>query len=116
MSLGYFPSFSNYRNDLCPLSEVYDDSAYVRRVKTLLSEIIDCKSPKEIHSKIGSHSIEPIRPDSKESKQLLALLSTPEQVFKIKYGNNTFRIYFSLSRSDNLANIVMIDTKHRFYR
>lgn len=115
MSQGFFPCFSQYRNDICPLSEVFDKNSYVTKVKKLLSEVVDCCSPAEVHQRIGSHGISPVRPDSQEGKRVISLLSTPETILKIDYGNNTFRIYFSLSNTDKLARIFMIDTKHRFY-
>lgn len=115
MSQGFFPCFSQYRNDICPLDEVYDENANVAKVKKLLSEVVDCRTPAEVHQKIGSHCISPVRPNSKESKKIISLLSTPETILKIDYGNIPFRIYFSLSSTDGLARIFMIDTKHRFY-
>jgi hypothetical protein len=116
MAHGFFPSFSSYRHDECPLGEIFEDESHVRRVKTLLSEIIECVNPQEIKQKIGGHEIKPIRPSSAEDKRVIRIVSDPNTtLLKIDYGNNPFRVYFGLSNSDRTAKIYMIDTKHRYY-
>jgi hypothetical protein len=113
---GFFGCFGRYKHNIAPLSEVYEKQSYVRRVQTLLSEALVCKSPLELKTKIGAHEIKAIRPDSSEDKRVIALIGDPQNTpLKIDYGNNTFRIYFCLSNTDGLAYIYLIDTKHRFY-
>lgn len=113
---GYFGCFAKYKHNVTPLIEVYSDSSYVRRVKTLLSEIIECRDPLTLKQKITAHEIKPIRPDSAESRRVISLIGDPQNtILKIDYGNTPIRIYMSLSHSDDLAYVYMIDTKHRFY-
>lgn len=116
MAHGFFPSFSSYKHDECPLSEIFDNPAHISKVKTLLSEIIECISPLEIKQKIGGHEVKPIRPNSAEDKRVIALVSDPSTtLLKIDYGNNPFRVYLGLSTTDRMAKFYMIDTKHRYY-
>jgi hypothetical protein len=113
---GYFACFARYRNRIAPLVEIYEKPSYVRRVKTLLSEIIECRDPLELKQKIGAHEIKPIRPNSREDYKVIAAIGDPQNTpYKIDYGDNPFRIYFSLSSADDLAYIYIIDTKHRYY-
>lgn len=112
---GFFGCFARYKHDTAPLSEVYDEQSYIRRVKSLLSELIECKTPLELKQKIAAHEIKAIRPDSREDKKVIALIGDPQNtILKIDYGNVPFRIYLSLA-ANGLAYVYMIDTKHRFY-
>lgn len=116
MAVGFFPSFAAYKHKECPLDEIYETPGHITRVKTLLSEIIECSSPLEIKQKIGGHDIMTIRPTSAEAKRVLKIVSDPDATLhKIDYGNNKFRIYFGLSTSDRMAKIYMIDTRHRYF-
>jgi hypothetical protein len=114
---GFFACFSRYRHKIAPLSEIYEETPNVRRVKQLLSEIVECKNPKELKEKIGAHEIKPIRPKSSEDCKVIGIIGDAQNTpYKIDYGNNRFRIYFSLATADNnMAYIYIIDTKHRFY-
>jgi hypothetical protein len=113
---GYFACFGRYKHKIAPLSDVYEKQSYVRRIQTLLSEVITCKSPLELKQKIGAHEIKAIRPDSAESKKVIGIIGDPENTpLKIDYGNNSFRVYFCLSSNDDLAYVYIIDTKHRFF-
>ena len=91
---GYFPCFARYRNGTAPLSEVYDDPMYVRRVKEFVSEIIECRSPQEVKQKIGAHEIKPIRPNSGEDKKVIRTVSdSTTTLYKLNH------VHFDLTTS-----------------
>lgn len=115
MPVGFFPCFSQYIHKECPLAEIFDEASYIRRVKDLMSALIDSKSPQELHHNIGSHGVSPIRPDSRDGKKIIGMIGFPETLLKIDYGNNPFRIYLGLSSVDRMAYIFLIDTKHRYF-
>lgn len=72
--------------------------------------------PFDSQAEISAHEIKPIRPNSAEDKRVIALIGDPQNtILKIDYGNTPIRVYLSLSHSDGLAYVYMIDTKHRYY-
>ena len=69
--IGHLPCFSNYLHDDFPLGNFYPTPSSVRRVKDLLSALVDSASPQDLKQNIGAHGIAPVRPDSREGKELI---------------------------------------------
>ena len=111
--IGHLPCFSNYLHDDFPLGNFYPTPSSVRRVKDLLSALVDSASPQDLKQNIGAHGIAPVRPDSREGKELINLCNSPYQIYRIDYGDNPFRIVFAFARAPgNLAYIYAIDVSH----
>ncbi len=110
---GFLPCFSQYKHKDYPLSSFYQNSSYVAKVKALMSSLVDCLTPKNASP---PHDVQPIRNDSKEGKKLITMCGFPQQLYRIDYGNNPFRIVFSISPQEKLAYIHIIDTNHSTFR
>lgn len=110
-NIGFLPCFSCYRHKCYPIGDFYQTPSYITKVKNLLSALVDSVSPRELKQQIGQ-IIKPVRPNSKEEKRIISLCSTTDQLYRIDYGNNPFRIVFSLSNRERLAYIHIIDVTH----
>lgn len=109
---GFLPCFSEYKFKKYPIDDIYLKTSDIRRVKYLVSALIDSKSTQDIKENIGGHDIKPIRPDSQEGKWLIKLCGFGFSIFRIDYKNCKFRVIFGLSNKEGLAYIFAFDTKH----
>ena len=109
--VGFLPCFSKYKHEEYPIRNLYQRVSYVNKVKVLISAMLDSQSPYELKKQI-SQEVVPIRPTSAKAKQLIKLCNTSDQIYRIDYGDNPFRIVFDLSNKERLAHIHIIDTKH----
>lgn len=112
---GFLPCFSKYLFEHYPIDRLYEHSQFVEKVKHLLSNFIDCESPVDLKKRGVGKEIKPIRPDDRESIRIIKQCSSPKNLFRIDYGDNPFRIIFSLSNEDRLAHIFAFDTTHSTY-
>lgn len=113
---GYLPCFSDYKHSHYPIEKLYQDDTHVNKVKTLFSALIDSKSMLDLKSKGVGADIQPIRPTSKEGKRLIKQFSCPNNLFRIDYGKNTFRIILGLSNEERLALFYAFDTEHSTFK
>lgn len=112
---GFLPCFSKYCHREYPVDNLYLQQQYVEKVKQLLSCLLDSESTVDLKNNGIGKEIQPIRPDSLESKRIINLCSSPKNLFRIDYGKNTFRIVFSLSNDERMAFIYGFDTTHSTY-
>ena len=85
-------------------------------MKYLVSALIDCHDPNQLHLKagVGKGGICPVRPDSKEGKELIRLFAVPFPIYRIDYGDSKFKIIFGFSSPDGqrIAYILAFDMNH----
>ena len=112
---GFLPCFSNYRYDKYPIDKVFANSVYVNKVKCLLTALVDSRTTSDLRDNgLGGH-IQPIRPVTKEDKEYYRIFDNPNALYRIDYGDNPFRGWFTISNVEKVVHIRGFETDHRSY-
>jgi hypothetical protein len=113
---GFLPSFEFYLFDKYPIDNLYANSVFFTKLQQLLNALLIIENPFLLTSQYAiGKEIQPIRPGSQESKNIINETGYPYQLYRIDYGNTPFRIIFGIENKNRIAHIVIIDTKHKTY-
>jgi hypothetical protein len=113
---GFLPSFQYYLFDKYPIDDVFTNSVFINKLQQLLTTFIIIENPLFLTSQYSiGKEIQPIRPNSLESKKLINDVGFQYQLYRIDYGNTPFRIIFGIEKVNRIAHIVIIDTKHKTF-
>ncbi len=114
--MGFLPCFSRYRFKEYPPINFYQRDSYLQKVKNLVSAFLSSSDPLSLKESIGGHDVQTIRPDSAESKRIIASCGSPEcAIYRIDYGNSPFKIVFGLANEKRCAYVFIVDTTHNTY-
>lgn len=114
-SNGFLPCFSRHRDGHYSVETFYANPAFVSKVESFLQAIITSPTTQilkdKIHPKGGIQPIDPF--GNADDKALCQKLGWQEsKVYRVDYGNNTYRLLFGLDNAQKRCHILALDTNH----
>lgn len=113
---GFLPCFSKHKDKQYSLDEFYTNPTFVSKVECFLQAILTSPSTQslseKIHAKGGIQPIDPL--GNKDDRILCQTLGwQSSKVYRIDYGDNSFRLLFGLDNSERRCHILALDSKHK---
>lgn len=113
---GFLPCFSRHQDNHFSIAEFYKNPTFVGKVEEFVKAIITSQGTQalkdKIHPKGGIQTIDPLR--NSDDKALCLRLGWQEsKIYRVDYGDNTFRILFGLDHAERRCHILALDTNHQ---
>jgi hypothetical protein len=114
-SNGFLPCFSRHKDGHFPITSFYANSIFVGKVEVFLTAIVTSPTTQvlrdKIHPKGGIQPIDPL--GNKDDRALCQKLGWQDsKVYRVDYGDNSFRLLFGLDNTDRRCHILALDTNH----
>lgn len=113
---GFLPCFSKHKDKEYHPDAFYSNKAFVGKLKKFLYEIVESPNifelSKAIQSKGGIQHIDP-NGNINDKKLCQKLGWVESKVYRVDYGNNPYRLLFSLDNSKRRCYILALDANHQ---
>lgn len=113
---GFLPCFSKHRDKVYSPNAFYSNKAFVGKLKKFLEAIVDSPDTyalnDAIHPKGGIQKIDP-HGNSDDKKLCQQLRWVESEVYRVDYGNTSYRLLFSLDTVNRRCYILALDTNHQ---